>query len=175
MCLKMQLKTYQPPIANASQASAWSQRYDGRWMCKTEGSPTGLRKNFGRLNGWKNPLAKVVDFVPLGALSGPGAPDPDLAHFQFNLDSGRTVHWWTGWDIGIEIVNISMVFKAYLNLRRIWNSQNHYFYEVTQALRLRVHKKEWQILNISLDVMHILKLTRTWNSPNPYFYNVTRT
>ena len=51
MCLKMQLKTYQPPIANASQASAWSQRYDGRWMCKTEGSPTGLRKNFGRLNG----------------------------------------------------------------------------------------------------------------------------
>ena len=51
MCFKMQLKTYQPPIANASQASAWSQRYDGRWMCKTEGSPTGLRKNFGRLNG----------------------------------------------------------------------------------------------------------------------------
>ena len=26
----------------------------------------------------KNPLAKVIDFVPLGILSGPGAPDPDL-------------------------------------------------------------------------------------------------
>ena len=30
----------------------------------------------------QKPLAKVVDFVPLGALSGPGAPDPDLDHFQ---------------------------------------------------------------------------------------------
>ena len=40
----------------------------------------------------KKTLAKVYDFVPLGALSGPGAPDPDLSHFQFNLDSGRTVY-----------------------------------------------------------------------------------
>ena len=39
----------------------------------------------------KKPLAKVVDFVPLRALSGPGAPDPDLAHSQFDLHSGRTV------------------------------------------------------------------------------------
>ena len=51
-------------------------------MGKTEGSPIGLGRNFGRLNSWKNPLAKVVDFEPLGALSGPGTPDPDLAHFQ---------------------------------------------------------------------------------------------
>ena len=51
-------------------------------MGKTEGSPIGLGRNFGRLNSWKNPLAKVVDFEPLGALSGPGAPDPDLLHFQ---------------------------------------------------------------------------------------------
>ena len=29
----------------------------------------------------KETLAKVVDFVPRGALSGPGAPDPDLARF----------------------------------------------------------------------------------------------
>ena len=35
-------------------------------------------------------MAKVVDFVSLGALFGPGAPDPDLLHFQFNLNSGRT-------------------------------------------------------------------------------------
>ena len=34
-------------------------------------------------------LAKVVDLVPLGALSGPGAPDPDLAHSRFRVDSGR--------------------------------------------------------------------------------------
>ena len=46
-----QLGTYQPPIPNSSQASAWSYMYIGRWMRKTEGSPTGLGKNFGRLNG----------------------------------------------------------------------------------------------------------------------------
>ena len=51
-------------------------------MGKTEGSPIRLGRDFGRLNSWKIPLAKVVDFEPLGALSGPGAPDPDLAHFQ---------------------------------------------------------------------------------------------
>ena len=63
--------TYQPPIPKTSQASAWSYMYIGRWMCKTEGSPTGLGKNFVRLNSWKKPLAKVVDFDHLGALSGP--------------------------------------------------------------------------------------------------------
>ena len=51
MCLEMQLRTYQPPIPKTSQASAWCYRYIGRWMCKTEGSPTGLGENFGRLNG----------------------------------------------------------------------------------------------------------------------------
>ena len=30
----------------------------------------------------KKPLAKVVDLVPFGTLSGPGAPDPDLARFS---------------------------------------------------------------------------------------------
>ena len=47
-------------------------------MGKTGSSPTGIRKNFGRLMVEKS-LGKSVDFVPLGALSGPGAPDPDLA------------------------------------------------------------------------------------------------
>ena len=42
MRLEMQLRTYQPPIPNTSQASAWCYKYIGRWMCKTEGSPTGL-------------------------------------------------------------------------------------------------------------------------------------
>ena len=47
---------------------------------------------FGRSDGCNIPLAKMVDFVSLGALFGPGAPDPDLLHFQFNLDAGRTVY-----------------------------------------------------------------------------------
>ena len=51
MRLEMQLRTYQPPIPNSSQASAWSYMYIGRRMRKTEGSPIGLGQNFGRLNG----------------------------------------------------------------------------------------------------------------------------
>ena len=80
-----QLRTYQPPIPNSSQASAWSYMYIGRWIRKTEGSPTAFGWNFGRLNGWNIPLAKVVDFVPLEALSGPGAPDPVLARFHIRV------------------------------------------------------------------------------------------
>ena len=38
--------------------------------------------------GWTIPLAKVVDFDPLGALSGPGAPDPDVARFQIKVKHG---------------------------------------------------------------------------------------
>ena len=38
----------------------------------------GLSISEGRM-AEKKTLAKVVDFVPLGAFSGPGAPDPDLA------------------------------------------------------------------------------------------------
>ena len=57
-------------------------------MSKTEGSPIGLGRNFGRLNSSKNPLAKVVHFVRLGALSGPGAPDPDLGRFHIRVKHG---------------------------------------------------------------------------------------
>ena len=39
-------------------------------------------KEFQKVEWLKKPLAKVVDFVPLGALSGTGPPDPDLARFQ---------------------------------------------------------------------------------------------
>ena len=36
--------------------------------------------------GWlKKLLAKVVDLVSLGALSGPGAPDSDLGRFQIRV------------------------------------------------------------------------------------------
>ena len=82
ICLDVQLRTYQPLIPKTSQASAWCHQYIGYWIGKKEGSPIRLGRNFGRLNSWKKNMAKVVDFEPLGALSGPGAPDPDLAHFQ---------------------------------------------------------------------------------------------
>lgn len=34
MRLYMHLRTYQPPLPNTYQASAWSYKYIGRWMCK---------------------------------------------------------------------------------------------------------------------------------------------
>ena len=50
-----------------------------------------FQQNFGRLNGWQNPSAKVIDFVPLGVLSGPGAPDPDLG-ISWYIDSWDFTH-----------------------------------------------------------------------------------
>ena len=58
ICLDAQLGTYQHPIPKTYQASAWSYMYIGRWICKTECSPTGLGKKFVRLNGWKIPRQK---------------------------------------------------------------------------------------------------------------------
>ena len=45
-------------------------------------------KEFQKVEWLKKPLAKVVDFVPLGALSGPGPPDPDLAQFRIEVKHG---------------------------------------------------------------------------------------
>ena len=36
MRLEMQLRKYQPPIRNTSQAATWSYQYIGRWSSKTE-------------------------------------------------------------------------------------------------------------------------------------------
>ena len=33
----------------------------------------------------------MLDFVPLGALSGPGAPDPDLARFHIRAKHGTLI------------------------------------------------------------------------------------
>ena len=41
-----------------------------------------FREAFRKIGWLKKTLAKVVDFVPLGALSGPGAPDSDLGRFH---------------------------------------------------------------------------------------------
>ena len=78
ICFDVQLTRHQPPIPKASQAAAWSHRYIGYWMGKTEGSPIGLWRKFGRWNDWIIPLAKVVDFEPLGALFGLGGLEADL-------------------------------------------------------------------------------------------------
>ena len=56
-------------------------------MGKTEGSLCWIMKN-RKFNGRKKPLAKVVDLVPLGALSGPGPPDPDLVQFRIDVKHG---------------------------------------------------------------------------------------
>ena len=71
-------------------------------MGKTEGSHIGLGRNFGRLNSLKIPWQKVIDFEPLGALSGPGPPDPDLAQFRIEVKH--------------EILNISLYLCNNMNI-----------------------------------------------------------
>ena len=110
ICRDVQLTTHQPPMRNSSQTSAWSHRYIGRGIGKTEDSPTGFRKNFSGLNGWKKPLPKVVDFEPLGALFGPGAPDADLAPFR----------------------------KWFCELQIMMHSQKPYFYNADRTFRRHV-------------------------------------
>ena len=57
--------------------------------------PYWIRKAFWKLNGWNILFAKVVHLVPLGALSGPGAPDPPI-WLDFRSDSANlTFRNWT--------------------------------------------------------------------------------
>ena len=106
-CIDVQLTIHQPRIPKTSQAAAWSHRYIGYWMDKTEGSLIGFMANFWRLNDWKIPLPKVVEFEPLGACFCPGAPDADLAPFR----------------------------KRFYKLQTIMNSQKPYFYNADRPLR----------------------------------------
>ncbi len=58
----------------------------GSLISISAGSSGGI--SIGISEGWmpeKKTLAKVVDLVPLGALFGPGAPDPDLGHSQIKV------------------------------------------------------------------------------------------
>ena len=173
MCLQMQLRSYQPPIPNASQASASSQKYDGRWMCKTEASPTGLGKNFGSLKAeifpgrkwsisylWEHSLV-LEHRIPIWII--------------FNviwIPDGQRIDGLAG--ILKSKMSIFQRFSILFELGGIWNSQNHYFYKLTQALRFQdktcpeenrcnpILKSTW------------LQVTRLWNSQNHYLYKRTR-
>ena len=100
----MLLTTHQPPIAKASQTSAWSHRYIGNWVSKTEGSPIGFIPIFWRLKSWKNPLAKVVDFEHLGALFGLGGLEADLTPIW--RSHGRRVTSHFAYENGADFANI---------------------------------------------------------------------
>ena len=58
ICIDVQLTTPQPPISKTSQAAAWSQRYIGCWVGKTEGSPIGFIAIVWSLKNWKFPWQK---------------------------------------------------------------------------------------------------------------------
>ena len=45
-----------------------------------------FQEAFRKIGRLKKPLAKVVDFAPLGPLSGPGTPDSDLDRFQSEVE-----------------------------------------------------------------------------------------
>ena len=54
---------------------------------RNERFPYWIYEEFQTLNGWNIPWTKVVDFESLGALLGPGAPDPDLLRFVLKLNA----------------------------------------------------------------------------------------
>ena len=74
-CIGLQLMTHQPPSPEASQSAAWSHKYIGYWNGETEGSPIGFATIVWQFETWNFPWAKVIDFEPLGALFGLGAPE----------------------------------------------------------------------------------------------------
>ena len=57
-------------------------------MGKTESSPIGLGRNFGRLNNSKIPQGTVLDFAPPGTLSSPEPLGLNLTQFQIAVERG---------------------------------------------------------------------------------------
>ena len=63
----------------------------------------------------QKPLPNVVDFVPLGALSGPGAPDPDLARFHITVEHGIlniSLHVCKKMNIGTDAIQNASLDKS---------------------------------------------------------------
>ena len=83
-------------LQEASQAAAGSHKYIGYWNGETEGSPIGCVAIFWRFETWNIPLAKVVDFEPLGALFGLGAPEAVLLDFV-SWDVTSFSAWTAAW------------------------------------------------------------------------------
>ena len=143
-------------------ASAWSCMYIGRWMCKTEGSPTGLGKKFVRLNGWKSldnsgrVRTSGNSFWSRSTRSRFGSSErtkiteiPVVLYTFWNwTSSGHTkineIHvllptfWnWTSSE-HTEINEIPVVLLTFFKLERIMISRNHYFCNARRALGCHV-------------------------------------
>ena len=139
-------------------------------MCKTEVSPTGLGKNFGRLNEWTNPQAKVVDFVPLGTLFGPGPPDPDLA--LVNTPNSLKFHWfyWHFDPWAQEIIRIPQVLLTLWSMAFPWPHRNHWnSYGFINILNSWTNHKFRNALN-SLGVINNLIHKISIDSTKPLFF-----
>ena len=57
----------------------------------------------------------MVDFVPLGARSGPGAPDPDLARFHIRVKHGIlniSLHVCKNMNIGTDAIQNASLDKS---------------------------------------------------------------
>ena len=106
-------------------------------MCKTEVSHTGLGKNFGSLKAeifpgqkwsisylWEQFLV-LEHRIPIWII--------------FNviwIQDGQRIDGLAGM-LKSKLLIFHGCFSIIFELGRIWNSQNHYFYKVTQALRLQ--------------------------------------
>ena len=54
-------------------------------MRRSQREYSALTNGFSETDGWKTAFAKVAVLIPLGALFGPGAPDPDLGRSQIRV------------------------------------------------------------------------------------------
>ena len=139
ICLDAQLGTHQPQIPKTTQASAWSYKYNGRWMGKTGSSPTGIRKNFGRLNGWKIPRQKWSISYLWEHFLVPEHRIPIWLGFilglhQWNTDGTHQNHW--------SSLGVIDILKYWMNQ----NSQNHW-----NSLGFIVILKSWHHLKFKND------------------------
>ena len=125
----MQVTAHQPPITKASQTSAWSYKYIGDWMGKTERSPIGFIAIFRRLKSWKIPLAKVVDFEPLGALSfwsrrTRGRFGSDLMDSRMRFERLRCI-WAYYSNVWASLIHQTLIFTERSSIRQKCPEENH--------------------------------------------------
>ena len=127
-------------------------RYIGYWNGETEGSPIGFATIFWGFETWNYPYTKVVDFEPLGALFGLGAPEAVLIDFvagrnlKYSLNGGLTEKHWNSLVIS-TIIHQTLIFITGLKHSASCGEGNH--------------------------CNSLLKWTS--NSPNPYFCKSTQT
>ena len=143
LCIDAQTKTYQPPIPKASQASAWSHMYIGHLMCKTEGSPIGLAKNF---KGWmaEKTLGKSCRFRTSGSIFSSRSTRSRFGSASNSL--WMEIHWFS---IG------------FIEILKLWT--NHKFGNALNSLGFSTNMS-WAFLSAFQNLLFSLGFIKMLNS-----------